>query len=164
MTQHVKSGQSGGVEVSSPTAVYWISSASRERVWQVLANGWFFGMWVVGATRIRAVDAHWPQPGTRIHHSIGLWPLMLDDHTVVVTSIADRELSLMANAWPLGQAEIVIRLHTAEEGGCRIEMSETAASFPFSLVPESLQALAVRPRNRECLRRLALLAEHRPDA
>ena len=46
-------------------------AATRERVWEVLANGWTYSGWVVGNSRIRAVDSNWPAPGTRILHSIG---------------------------------------------------------------------------------------------
>jgi uncharacterized protein YndB with AHSA1/START domain len=32
-------------------------AASRQRVWDVLANGWTYSGWVVGNSRIRAVDS-----------------------------------------------------------------------------------------------------------
>ena len=32
-------------------------SASRQRVWDVLADGWTYSGWVVGNSRIRAVDS-----------------------------------------------------------------------------------------------------------
>jgi hypothetical protein len=42
-------------------------AATRQRVWDVMANGWTHSGWVLGNSRIRAVDSNWPAPGTRIH-------------------------------------------------------------------------------------------------
>ena len=40
-------------------------AAPAEAVWAVLADGWQYATWVVGASRVRAVDAGWPRAGTR---------------------------------------------------------------------------------------------------
>ena len=34
-------------------------AAPAEAVWAVLADGWQYATWVVGASRVRAVDAGW---------------------------------------------------------------------------------------------------------
>ncbi len=66
-------------------------SAPPEAVWEVLADGWVYTGWVVGASRMRAVDPAWPVPDARLHHSVGGWPLLLDDTTSVsITAIAIR--------------------------------------------------------------------------
>jgi hypothetical protein len=78
--------------------------ASTEAVWAVLAAGWMYSTWVVGASRIRAVQQHWPQPGSRIHHSFGVWPALIDDHTEVLECDPGRELLLKARGWPAGEA------------------------------------------------------------
>jgi len=31
-------------------------------VWSMLADGWMYATWVVGAARVRLVDADWPDP------------------------------------------------------------------------------------------------------
>ena len=77
-----------------------------EDVWSVLADGWSFGTWVVGACRIRSVDSDWPAAGTGIEHSVGAWPALLDDHTVVEESDPPRGLVLHARARPLGEAKV----------------------------------------------------------
>ena len=59
------------------------TSASPEQVWSVLADGWVYPTWVVGACRVRAVEPDWPQVGQRIHHSFGTWP-------VLTTSVVDQ--------------------------------------------------------------------------
>ncbi|WP_281727906.1 MULTISPECIES: hypothetical protein [unclassified Rhodococcus (in: high G+C Gram-positive bacteria)] len=38
------------------------------------------------ASHIRAVDSAWPSQGSSIHHSVGLWPAVLDDTTTVLDS------------------------------------------------------------------------------
>src|ERR1043165_7866722 len=53
--------------------------ATPDQVWSVLADGWLYPLWVVGASRMREVDDEWPEPGARLHHSVGTWPLLIDD-------------------------------------------------------------------------------------
>lgn len=55
-------------------------------VWNILADGWLYGLWVVGASRIRDVDRSWPSLDSLIHHSVGSWPLLINDTTSVVTA------------------------------------------------------------------------------
>ena len=74
--------------------------ATPERVWDVLADGWLYPLWVVGAARMRRVDPGWPEVGTRIHHSVGLWPLLINDHTEVLEMRRGEFLRLRARAWP----------------------------------------------------------------
>src|SRR4051794_37968479 len=91
-------------------------AATPDEVWKVLADGWLYPLWVVGATRIRHVEDEWPAPGSRIHHSIGVWPLVLDDDTEVVRSVEGSLLQLRARAWPTGEADVVIRLEDRGAG------------------------------------------------
>ena len=134
------------------------TTASCEDVWSVLADGWTYATWVVGASRIRAVDDTWPAPGSTIHHSVGTWPAVLSDVTRSVGIHAEREIRLEARALPLGKASITVRLHPIATG-CRIEIIEHAITAPFALLPNRIQHLLAHPRNAEALRRLALLAE-----
>jgi hypothetical protein len=139
-------------------------AATRQRVWDVLADGWSYAGWVVGNSRIRAVSANWPAPGTRILHSIGAWPAVINDETVVQSCETGRELVLLANVWPAGKARITLQLSDVPGGGCRVAMSEVAVSRPLRWVPDSVQLLGVAPRNRECTWRLAMIAEDKdPD-
>jgi hypothetical protein len=150
-------------EVESSLTVKRDTSVSRQRVWDVIADGWTYSQWVVGNSRMRAVDPNWPAPGSTIHHSIGVWPLLLNDSTVVVDSTPARELVLLANARPLGKARITLRLFDIEGGGCRIEMAEVPVTPPLSWLPAKVSLTAAFPRNRECTWRLAALAERRQD-
>ncbi|WP_433271851.1 SRPBCC family protein [Actinosynnema sp. CS-041913] len=128
-----------------------------DQVFTVLADGWSYASWVVGAAHIREVDATWPAPGARIHHSVGPWPLQVKDVTTVATSRPPHELELEARMWPLGAATIRFEL-TEENGETKIRMHEKVTRGPLSLLPEQAQAVMLVPRNRESLHRLADLA------
>lgn len=129
-------------------------------VFDVLADGWSFASWVVGAARIREVDDTWPEPGSRIHHSVGLWPLLIDDTTSVLSIERPHSIELKVRAWPTGEG--MVRLEcTAEEGGTRVVMTEQATDGPAKLIPRLVQDPLLDARNTEALRRLAHLAERR---
>lgn len=133
-------------------------AAPPEAVFAVLADGWNYPSWVVGASRIRGADDDWPAEGSRIHHSVGPWPLLIDDTTSVALARPPRLLVLDARMWPLGRARV--RFDLAAHGrGTRITMTELAMRGPLSHLPASVQARLIAPRNRESLDRLSRLAE-----
>ncbi|MCZ8379731.1 SRPBCC family protein [Mycobacterium sp. CPCC 205372] len=138
-------------------------AASRRQVWDVLADGWTYSQWVVGNSRMRAVDPNWPGPGSRIHHSIGVWPAVLDDETVVEKAVPTQELVLHAKGRPFGGARVVLKLSDTPDG-CRVQMEEYPISGLGKLMPDKLSDMAAWPRNRESLRRLAFIAERRASA
>lgn len=135
--------------------------APAQAVWDVLADGWLYATWVVGASRVRGVDEGWPAEGTRIHHSFGVWPAVISDTTHVLRSAGPTELVLKARGWPAGEAEVRITLTPTGGESCSVAMAEDAVSGPGTLVPRPLRQLAIGPRNVEALRRLAYLAEGR---
>lgn len=132
--------------------------ASCQQVWEVLADGWTYTQWVVGNSRTRAVDSSWPEPGAAIRHSIGVWPLVINDQTAVESCTPLQELVLHAGLGRLGAARITIRLAEIPEG-CRVEMIEVPVEGPVSLIPVRATLIAIWPRNRECTWRLAAMAE-----
>lgn len=134
--------------------------ASADQVWSVLADGWLYPLFVVGASRMRDVDENWPEPGSRLHHSVGGWPLLIDDTTSVVECDPPKRLRLRARAWPAGEADVEFRL---EPRGFETEVviEEDAASGPAKLIPSPARQPLLTWRNAETLRRLAFLAEGR---
>lgn len=137
-----------------------VVDATPDQVWSVLSDGWLYPLWVVGASRMREVDDHWPAEGARLHHSVGSWPLLLDDTTEVLECHPGTSLELRARAWPTGAAAVVIRLRPI---GAQTEVviEENAVSGPAALVPSLLEDPLLGWRNVETLRRLALLVEGR---
>lgn len=131
---------------------------SDEAVFAVLADGWSYASWVVGASHIRQVDEGWPRVGARIHHSVGPWPLTIQDTTSVRAIDPPHSIELDARMWPLGAAVIRLELRSTGPSSCEIAMHERATRGPGRLVPPRIQALLLAPRNRESLARLADLA------
>jgi len=136
------------------------AKCSPDAVLAVLADGWSYSTWVVGTARIRAVDADWPAPGSKILHSVGLWPALLNDETVVRAWDPDRGIELQARGWPAGEARVRVEVVPAPDG-CAIRIAEDAEKGPGTLVPRPLRSAVIAPRNVETLRRLAFLAERR---
>lgn len=134
-------------------------AASSSEVWSVLADGWLYPSWVVGASRMRDVDEGWPEVGTRLHHSVGNWPLLLDDRTEVLECRPLQLLRLKAHGWPAGAAEVAIELEPVTESSTLVRMREDASDGPARLVPRPARQVAIVARNREALRRLAFIAE-----
>jgi len=137
-----------------------VVNASPQAVWDVLSDGWLYPLWVVGATRMRSVDASWPGTGARIHHSAGVWPLVVNDDTEVLAAEPLRRLELRAKGWPMGEAKVVIEL---EDLGSttRVRIHEDATAGPGVLVPDLILQPVLKWRNVETLRRLAFVVEGR---
>src|SRR3954471_13876935 len=117
--------------------------ASPEQVWDVLADGWLYPVWVVGASRMREVDQTWPDTGSCLYHSLGTWPLLINDTTEVHESEPGRLLSLRGRGWPLGEVHIVIRLRRLGSE-TEVVIEEDVVAGPGHLVPAPLRAVALR--------------------
>ena len=134
--------------------------APTDAVWAVLADGWMYATWVVGASRIRAVEPQWPQPGSKVHHSFGIWPALINDDTEVLACDPGRELLLKARGWPAGEAHVRIHLTPGTTSGSSVvSIVEDVTGGPGRLISRPARQLLITPRNTEALRRLALIAE-----
>lgn len=137
-----------------------LMSCSPDDVFAVLEDGWSYAMWVVGAARIREVDTAWPERGSRIHHSVGAWPVLLSDETEVEKVDQPHLLRLRVKAWPTGEGRVTLSC-VAQGDRTEVVMEEEAVSGPARLIPKPVQDALLHHRNVEALRRLAYLAEHR---
>jgi uncharacterized protein YndB with AHSA1/START domain len=135
-------------------------SATPERVWEVLSDGWLYALWVVGAARMRDVDEDWPAVGSKLHHSVGTWPLLIDDTTEVLEMEEQRRLLLLARGWPAGQAHVELTLEPRGTDTV-VTIVEQATSGPGALLPKVVQDPQLHVRNIEALRRLAYVVEGR---
>ncbi len=136
------------------------TSATPEQVWSVLADGWLYPLFVVGASRMRDVDDTWPAVGSRLHHSVGTWPLLIDDTTEVLELEEDRRIVLKARGWPAGEARVEISLRPTADATV-VTIVENATAGPGALIPQPVQDVQLHLRNTETLRRLAFVAEGR---
>ena len=135
-----------------------------DEIFGVLADGWSYAGWVVGASHIRAVDDDWPAPGSRIHHSVGPWPAAVADVTVVREIRWGSLLELQARLWPIGEATVRLELETMGPGRTLIQMSEQLTRGPFRLLPSAVQGVLLVPRNVESVNRLCAMASGRARA
>ena len=135
-------------------------AATPEKVWAVLADGWLYPLFVVGASRMRDVDESWPEVGAKLHHSVGSWPALIDDNTEVLEVEHGKRLRLRARAWPAGEATVEFRLEPADEGTL-VTIVEDATKGPAVLIPKPLRDPQLDLRNTETLRRLSYVAERR---
>lgn len=135
-------------------------AAGPERVWEVLADGWLYPLFVVGATRMRDVDETWPAVGSRLHHSVGVWPALINDTTEVLEVDEGSRILLLARAWPAGQAHVDISLQPNGQSTV-VTIVEEATAGPAALVPKPIQDPQLHLRNIETLRRLSFVVEGR---
>ncbi|WP_431278451.1 SRPBCC family protein [Leifsonia poae] len=131
-----------------------------EQVFTVLADPWVYPTWVVGASRLRSADPDWPRPTTRLHHSIGVWPLVLNDVTRVNAWDAPRRVELTANTWPFGRERVIIEVQPRDNGSL-VLMEERVVSGPLRFIPKRLMDVVLNIRNAETLRRLEYVAKGR---
>ncbi|KAA1427543.1 SRPBCC family protein [Nocardioides antri] len=137
--------------------------ASADQVWKVLCDGWLYPLFVVGASRMRDVDADWPAPGSELHHSVGTWPALIDDRTTVLECDPPTRLTLLARAWPTGEARVTFRLEP-HGPDTDVVIEEDASKGPALLIPKPVRSPLLKWRNTETLRRLAFLVEGRATA
>lgn len=146
---------------SQPAIVEHPVDASAQMVWDVLADGWTYASWVVGASRVRGVEPNWPEVGSLLHHSFGLWPLVINDRTEVLVSRPGAQLVLQARGWLTGEARVNIMITDLGPQKSLVRIQEDVSKGPVLMAPQALRQLATVPRNRETLRRLGLLAQGR---
>jgi uncharacterized protein YndB with AHSA1/START domain len=128
-----------------------------EAVWEALADAGGYGYWVVGSKLIRDADAHWPQPGSKFHHTVGFGPFTVSDHTVVVEAERPRRLRIRAKARPFGTASVTMTM-TPQETGTLVRMTENPDGLTAILTLNPLVHLLTFGRNAESLMRLEELA------
>ncbi len=100
--------------------------APPEQVFAVLSEPRSYARWVVGSREVRRADPDWPALGTAFDHTIGVWPLVLSDHSEVVASEPPRLLKLLVKARPFSKAYVTLHLQR-NGGGTRVSMDEVAA-------------------------------------
>jgi hypothetical protein len=109
---------------------------------------------------MREVDDGWPSAGAKLHHSVGSWPLLIDDDTEVLESSPQSRLVLQARAWPGGEARVTLRLEP-HASGTTVTIEEDVVTGPARFLPAPIRHPALHWRNTETMRRLAFLVERR---
>ncbi len=133
------------------------------QVWQVLADGWSYAAWVVGACRVRDVDRSWPQAGSCVHHSIGAWPIMIHDRSKVIEARPGSLLELDVAVWLVGRGVVRFEVEPLTEVTCEVVMREHMVTGLLAMPPEAAVDPLLSHRNDETLRRLAAMARGRRE-
>ena len=139
-----------------------VMRCSPEDVFRVLDDGWLFVGWVVGASRMRDVDAAWPTEGAQLQHSFGVWPFVINDATTVLEYQSPRHMVVQPKGWPLGEARVSIDVRPHRKG-CIVRIQEESVTGPAKLIPRRIMDLGLHIRNIETLRRLSYIAERRKE-
>ena len=139
-----------------------VMDCTPEDVFAVLEDGWLFPTWVVGASRMRDVDALWPNAGAKLQHSVGVWPMLIDDESTMLEWDPPRMMAMQAKGWPIGEARVTIEVKPRGDG-CVVRITERAVKGPGTLIPTPIADAMLHVRNVETLRRLAFIAEGKSD-
>jgi uncharacterized protein YndB with AHSA1/START domain len=129
-----------------------------EDVFAVLADGWRYADWVVGAKRVRAVDDSWPAPGSRFHHEVGIGPLTLKDPSKLLDLDPPRQVVLEVRAWPAGKARVTITI-SPRDGGSEVLMEEVPTGGPAATLDSWPLRRLTMVRNVESLKRLRRIVD-----
>jgi uncharacterized protein YndB with AHSA1/START domain len=131
-----------------------------EAVWEALADPKGYAYWVPGSRVVRDADADWPAPGARFHHTLGVGPITIADHTESLEARAPELLRLRAKGRPLGSATVTLEL-TPRADGTVVRMTESTDGVYAPLDWNPLVRLLTKARNAESLMRLEELALRR---
>ena len=129
-------------------------------VFAFLADGKRYAEWVVGAQNIRAVDSTWPEPGSKLHHTVGIGPLKVKDSTSVVEIDPGQCMVLEARFRPFGRARVEFRLRPEGDTATHVSMREEVLNAPDWV--KRLMDPSIHARNAESLRRVRELLEPPP--
>jgi carbon monoxide dehydrogenase subunit G len=132
-----------------------------EQVWDVLSDGRTYAEWVAGTQHIRDVDAGWPEPGARIHFTVGIGRWGIDDVSTVRLMEPCRRLELEAHAGRLGSARVSIELLAWGEGRTVVIIDEHPLTGPGARWHSVPLDAALRVRNRRMMRSLARVVSER---
>src|SRR5918994_1629128 len=123
-----------------------------QAVWDALADAGGYGYWVPGSKVIRDADRHWPAPGSRFHHTIGLGPIKVSDHTVSLAARRPGLLRMRAKGRPVGTATITLEMKP-RDGGTVVRITERLDAAFVLLILNLVQHLVTKGRNAESLMR-----------
>lgn len=126
-------------------------------VWKALADPASYGYWVVGSKAIRDAEPEWPAPGAKFHHTIGVGPFTVKDHTTSLDAQAPQRLQIRAKGRPLGTARVTLEMQP-KDGGTLVRMTELPDGPTAILSLNPLVHVFTKARNAESLMRLEELA------
>lgn len=131
-----------------------------EAVWAALADAGGYGYWVPGSREVRDAEPDWPAPGSKFHHTVGVGPFEVGDHTEALEARAPELLRIRAKGRPVGTATVTLEM-IPRDGGTLVRISERLDGPATLLNLNPVVWLATKARNAESLMRLEELAARR---
>lgn len=129
-------------------------SLPPEEVFGHLLDPWEYPRWLLGASKMRAVDEEWPEVGALFHHTVGWGPCKISDTSRIEAIDPPHRLVLYVRATPLVQGRVTFTLVPADGGGTLLTLQEEPALAIGNLVRPVLDP-ATHLRNRRSLHQLA---------
>ena len=131
-----------------------------EAVWDALADAGGYGDWVPGSRVIRDAEPDWPAPGSKFHHTVGVGPFEVSDHTEALEARQPELLRMRTKGRPLGTAIVTLEM-VRSDAGTLVRMTESPDGPAWLLNFNPLVWLVTKARNAESLMRLEELAARR---
>lgn len=137
-----------------------VIDAPASAVYDTLLDAWTYEVWVRGTKNIRDVDAAWPAPGSKFHHSVGVGPVMTRDETRLLRAEDNRLVELQIQIWPMGEG--IVRLELDDLGErTQVTMHEEFTQGPAAWTDNPLQQAVMKLRNDWGLDKLKTIVEQR---
>lgn len=134
--------------------------ASPAAVWDVLIDPRTYPRWLIGAQEIRDVDDSWPAVDAAFHHRVGVWPVLIDDKSIIREVRRQQRLVLEVRATPAVRGVVRFDLEAAEQG--RVTVVEMSEEPLYRLVGNLLRPVLdplTHLRNKRSLVKLEQLVE-----
>ena len=122
-------------------------------VFAILLDPASYPNWLIGAESVRAIDASWPEPGSRYHHRVGIGPLTMADSTEAVAVEPGLMLRLRVRARPFIAGVVTFRV-IGDDDRCVVTMEEEPARRVIGNLVRPVLDPVTHVRNHRSLRRL----------
>lgn len=135
--------------------------AAPEDVFAVITDPRTYPDWLIGALKIRDVDANWPSPGSSFHHVVGVPPLVMADDTTVMDIEPNRSLVLHVKARPFVSGRVTFRITGDGDDGCVLSLEEEPEVRTIGNLVRPLMDPLTHIRNQRSLERMEPLVLQR---
>lgn len=134
--------------------------APVDAVFAVLSDPRAYQHFVIGTKKVRHFEPRWPEPGSTLHHTVGVGPFKMRDKTESMSWDPPRRLVERPHIRPFVITETVFELEARGEDTL-LRLDEYAVDGPLRPIwPGPLDGLMAL-RNRGVVHRIARLAEER---
>lgn len=135
---------------------------SPEEIFSHLVDCAEYPKWLLGASKIRRIEAEWPAVGSCFHHTIGHGPLRFRDRSEVIAVDPPHRLELHVRVTPLVQGRVTFTVRPCGDGALLTLQEEPAARLIGNLVRPVLDPVT-HLRNHRSLHQLAALMDETHD-